>query len=318
MMLAAILFAAGLALSAFFSGSETGMYRVSRIRLVLDGLQGGWTARGMVWLLNHSAVFVATALVGNNLANYVTSLAIVLAVQATFNGGASAELLCTILATPIIFVMGELLPKFLFYNAPYRLLKVARPGLLFFTALFLPISTLLGLLARVLRSITGETPFRVRLGMARRELEQVLREGHEAGILAGSQRTLAQNVFEVGNQPAVRFGVPLSRLAIIDAPADRDAARAAARRQGHPIVLVRGRKKISGFVLYAELLRLPEGELTTQDVVRAKVSDKHLSVLLRLYESGSDVAILTDTKGQDQSFVTRRQLLLPLLAAGPS
>jgi len=30
------------------------------------------------------------------------------------------------------------------------------------------------------------------------------------------------------------------------------------------------------------------------------------------------VAILTDTKGQDQSFVTRRQLLLPLLAAGPS
>jgi len=37
MMLAAILFLIGVSLSAFFSGSETGLYRVSRTRLVLDG-----------------------------------------------------------------------------------------------------------------------------------------------------------------------------------------------------------------------------------------------------------------------------------------
>lgn len=314
MTLAIVLFLTGLALSAFFSGSETGMYRVSRIRVVLDGLSGGWAARGLVWLLNNSAVFIATALVGNNLANYLTSLAIVLAVQASFHGGASSELLGTILMTPVIFVLGELLPKFLFYHAPYRLLTLARPLLLFFTLLFLPVSLLLGLLARGLRYLTGETPFHVRLGMARRELEQVLREGHEAGILAGSQRTLAQNVFEIGNQSAVRFGVPLSRLATIDAGDDRQLARAAARRQGHPIVLVRRGKSIVGFLLYADLLneQLPPEPLP---VVKASASDKHLSVLLRLYEAGSDVAVLTDRDGKTRSVVTRRQLLLPLMTA---
>lgn len=317
MMLALALFLTGLALSAFFSGSETGMYRVSRIRVVLDGLSRGWAARGLVWLLNHSTVFIATALVGNNLANYVTSLAIVLGVQASLSGSASAELLGTILMTPVVFVFGELLPKFLFYHAPYRLLSYTRPVLLFFTVLFLPVSLLLGLLARALRYLTGETPFHVRLGMARRELEQVLREGHEAGILAGSQRALANNVFEIGNQPAVRFGVPLSRLATVDEGDDRDAAKSAARRQGHPIVLVRRHKKIAGFLLFADLLN-EQRDVEPSPVVDALATDKHMSVLLRLYETGSEVAVLTDRDGTVRSVVTRRQLLLPLLTAGSS
>ena len=63
------LFVFGLVLSGFFSGTETGMYRVSRTRLVLDALGGSWLARGMIWLLNYPTIFVATALVGNNLAN---------------------------------------------------------------------------------------------------------------------------------------------------------------------------------------------------------------------------------------------------------
>ena len=56
-------------------------YRATRLRLVLDALGGDPISRGLVWLTNHPAVFVATTLVGNNLANYVTSLAIVIGTQ---------------------------------------------------------------------------------------------------------------------------------------------------------------------------------------------------------------------------------------------
>ena len=115
MIVAGLLFLLGLSLSAFFSGSETGFYRVSRTRLVLDGLSGSKMARWMIWLLNHPAIFVATTLVGNNLANYVTSLAIVMGVAIWFGVGSSAELLGPIFLTPIVFVLGELLPKYLFY-----------------------------------------------------------------------------------------------------------------------------------------------------------------------------------------------------------
>ena len=71
----------GLLLSAFFSGSETGFYRATRLRLVLDALGGDRIARALVWLGNRPMLFVATILVGNNLANYLTSLAVVIAVS---------------------------------------------------------------------------------------------------------------------------------------------------------------------------------------------------------------------------------------------
>ena len=75
------LFAAGLALSAFFSGAETGFYRVQRLRLVLDGMSGNWLASGLLALANRPSLYVATTLIGNNVANYMTSLAIVLSVN---------------------------------------------------------------------------------------------------------------------------------------------------------------------------------------------------------------------------------------------
>ena len=133
LLLSSLLFLLGLVMSAFFSGSETGLYRVSRTRLVLDGLDGSWAARALIWLLNHPTLFVATALVGNNLANFLTSFALVLAIGSTFTHSATAELIGPILMTPIVFVFGELLPKYWFFHAPYRLLTIIRPILLLAT-----------------------------------------------------------------------------------------------------------------------------------------------------------------------------------------
>ena len=312
MIVASLLFLLGLSLSAFFSGSETGFYRVSRTRLVLDGLSGSKTARWMIWLLNHPAIFVATTLVGNNLANYVTSLAIVMGVAAWFGVGSSAELLGPILLTPIVFVFGELLPKYFFYHAPYRLLTAARPPLLLTTVLLSPVSLILGLLGRALQKITGQTPFRLRLVMARGELEQVLKHGYEAGILVAGQRSLAQRLYEVGSEPAISFGVPADRLAIVSAPIDVNAAQNEARRHNHPLILVKDEDGISGFLWYADLCG-ENPNLKCQPVLNGRTEDRHLRLLLNLYDSGGEIAILRDEKSEIRGVVTRRQLLQPLM-----
>ncbi|MGB7345104.1 MAG: DUF21 domain-containing protein [Pirellulaceae bacterium] len=312
MMFAAILFLVGLGLSAFFSGTETGLYRVSRTRLVLDGLSGSRAAKGLVWLLNHPAIFVATMLVGNNVANYLASFAIVTAVAVMFHGSATAELIGPVLMTPIVFVLGELLPKSLFYQAPYRLLSAVRPFVLLATILFAPISLVLGLLGNLLRLITGQTPFQLRLAMARSELDQVLQAGEEAGILVAGQRSLAQKLFQVGNQPAVMFGVQPDRLPIIEGPVDVIAAAHQARRKNHPIVLVRRSGRIVGYLRYADLC-LAQPMSTPRSVIRGHMNDRHLKTLLRLYDAASDVAILFDDGGEMRYVVTRRQLLQALV-----
>lgn len=312
MILAVVLFLIGLILSAFFSGSETGLYRVPRTRLVLDGLSGSFGARGMICLVNRPAVFVATTLVGNNVANYLTSFAIVRGVASLSGAGPKAELIGPMLMTPLVFVLGELLPKYFFYHAPYRLLLAVRPMLLTMTVLFLPISMLLGLLGSLLSWLTGQTPFKYRLAMARGELDQLLKAGHEAGILAAGQRSLAQNIFEIGNQAAVSFGVPPERLAMVEAPVDPATAAHQARRRNHPIVLVRETGRIIGYLRYADLCA-GEPRVDLNPVIRGRVSDRHLRILLRLYDAGSEVAVLFDEGGDVRNVVTRRQLLQPLV-----
>ncbi|KAA5544670.1 DUF21 domain-containing protein [Roseiconus nitratireducens] len=312
MLFAALLFLFGLVLSAFFSGSETGLYRVSRTRLVLDGLGGSRGARMMIWLLNHPTIFVATALVGNNLANFLTSFALVLAIGTWFGSSPTAELLGPILMTPIVFVFGELLPKYWFFHAPYRLLSVIRPVLLLATVLFLPVSMLLALLAFTLHALTGQTPFRLRLAMARGELAQVLRAGEEAGILQAGQRSLAQQLFEIGNQLAVSFAVPLSRLAEVDLPIDPTTATTQARRQNHPVILVRRRTRIVGYLRYSDLV-LADAKVEIHPVIRVPLTERHLPTLLKLYDAGTDVALLCDERGDARSVVTRRQLIQPMI-----
>jgi putative hemolysin len=306
------IFLIGLIFSGFFSGTETGMYRVSRIRLLLDALDGSWLSRGMLWLLNHPAIFVATALVGNNLANFCVSFGIVRTVANSIGGGASAELMGTVLTTPLVFVLGELFPKYIFYNAPYRLLYALRPFILFVTVLFSPISSLLGLLGNALSALTGEAPFQTRLAMQRTELEQVLREGHEAGVIAGGQRALAQNIFETGNEPAIRFGVPMDRLAIVKTPIDISAAKSESRRKSNPIVLVKRRNRIIGCLQFAKLEAQSDPSL--ESVIECHQDEIHLRVLLKLYEAGSEVAILLDNAGKPCRIVTRQQLLQSFLS----
>ena len=55
-----LLLISGLALSALFSGSEIGFYRIPRVRLRLDALEGDVVARGLLWLTNYPTLFVAT------------------------------------------------------------------------------------------------------------------------------------------------------------------------------------------------------------------------------------------------------------------
>lgn len=324
MIVAGILFLIGMASSAFFSGTETGMYRVSRTRLVLDALGGSRVARGLVLLLNHPTYFVATALVGNNLANYAASSAIVLAVGlwaspiAGDQIAGSMELMATIAITPFVFVLGELVPKHVFYRAPYRSISVAGPILLAAAVLLSPLAFVLSLLGRLLQRATGQTPFRLRLMMNRGQLDRVLRDGAEAGILEASQRELATRLFEIGDKSAMSFAVPSSRFAVVDTVDgdsknfDRKEARHRARRQNHSIILVRHRGKIIGYSHYGDLLN-QQTTPVIHPVLHAITDDRHLRLLLRMYDNEREVAVLHDDRGRVRGIVTRRQLVSPIV-----
>jgi len=312
---------AGLFLSAFFSGMETGFYRATRAKLVLDAKGGDHVARGLVWLTNHASLFVATTLVGNNLANYLTSLAIVIGTQALIQSeGHTAELLAPLMLAPVLFVYGELLPKNLFLQAPNRLLRRGGPVFLGFLVISFPISVILWGLSRLLARLVGESPEEVRLTLARRELQKVLEEGHEAGIIHPAQWRLAGRLFAEAKQPISQFVRPLTQLPRARSGMNKEDVLGLARRYQISVVPVEAPGGDGGPVGYVRVIELG---LSGSDEVgpvhrllEIPESITHLNALTRMQTADESLAAVVDSRGEMIGIVTADALREPLLGSG--
>lgn len=306
----------GALLSALFSGSETGFYRVTRFRLVLDGLEGDLVSRLLLRLTNQPALFVATLLIGNNAANYLVSLGIVLLVKTIWGDSQAVELTATVLLSPLVFVYCEFLPKQLFFHAPNRLLRRSGPVLLLFTFVLAPIAAILWALGWLLERLVGQTPLRVKLTLARQELEEVLEEGEEAGILYSVQRNLAQRLFSNASQDVVSYATPLHRMTAVRIGADKGTVLRLARRQGTHVIPIRDAhgEAIVGYVRVIDLLLDPAKTIQQPlPLLRLRRTESHLTALLMMKAEKADMALVEDLKGHPIALLSIDQLLDPLL-----
>jgi putative hemolysin len=316
MITALVVFVLGLCGSAFFSGTETGFYRVPRVRLRLDALASDRLAQALWWLVDRPALFVATALLGNNLANYMVSLAIVIGASALELGGPWVELTATVLLAPLVFVFGESLPKQLFYEAPYYLLRRGGPLFLLFSVLFAPFSLFFWGMSKLIERFGGRSHQQVKLTLARRELQSVLEEGHAVGLLWPAQRQLAQGLFAVANEPAAKFAVPPQRLPHVRLGMSKSEILRLARRHQLaelPVEEPLGRRKLIGYVCVAEV-KLEEGDevRSVHPLIDIPYHEPHIVALVRLHEAGETMARLVDPAGQVVGLVTAHWLREPL------
>ncbi len=320
MTLVLLLFAVGLTLSAFFSGSETGFYRVTRVRLAIEALGGQRVSRALLWLANQPTLFVATALVGNNLANYLVSLSVVMASQRLFpTGGTSVDILSPIVIAPILFVCGELLPKNLFFDAPNRLLKRCAPPLLACTVLFAPVTILLWALGRGLELLTKASPQQLRLTLARRELAELIAEGHEAGILRPVQESLAQAMLAVAGQPVKSFALPAGRAVRVTTTMSKSDVLRIAQRHKRTLLPVedpRQKRQLVGYLRVVDLYLDDSPELPgPKPLVTLRENQSYLSALRILNHADDPLGHVVARDGSTVGFVTGRELRLALLRA---
>ncbi len=311
-----ILLALGVFLSAFFSGNETGFYRASRVRIVMAGLDGDRISRSLLKLVNNPTWFVATTLIGNNVANYLTSLAVVLISSYVWNSSA-VEMLLPIVLSPVLFVYGELLPKSLFYQAPNLLLRFCAPLFLFFSVLFAPAAAFLWVMGKFLERLIGQSPETVRLALARKELQQVLEDSLEAGILKPTQRQLAQSFFLVASNPVNEICIPITRVRAVKHTATRTAVLKLAQRRRLPEIPIyqNERHQLIGYVRTVDLLLKEPGDesLTVRPLIEIKASELMGEAVLQMQSARVPLAKVVNDSGATIGLLTLDLLTNPLL-----
>lgn len=310
---------AGVFLSACFSGSETGFYRATRLRLALDAFHGGLVSKMLLWLSNRPSMFVATTLVGNNLANYLVSLAVVMASGVLFgNSSRMAELVTPVLFTPVLFVYGELLPKYVFLHAPNLMLRWVGPLLAVCFVLFLPVSALLWWLNRLLQRLTGPQPEELRWTLAGQDLSRLFEEGGEAGILVPAQRRLARGITALSDRPIGEAVRSLAAVPRARANMSRADVLGLARRYRIAVVPVEsseGPRRLVGYVRVSDLALSSEDRLApVRPLLRLPTSTTYLAALARMQNEKEELAEVDD-QGEPLGIVHAEDLRARLLAA---
>ena len=245
--------------SAIFSGSETGFYSLSRLRIAAEARRGSITARMIDFLVRSPSGFLITLLVGNNLClELLTHLTEDEVSSWPLLPPMGLEVTVTLLLTPLLFLFGELFPKDLFRRRPRRLLGALAPILALSRLVFLPVVLPLQGISWALERMLGVRPRDLERALGRERLLEVMREGAREGVLAPEAQELAFNAIELRSRTVSEVLVPWADLEVLDLSEDPALLRERVAASGYSrLPVIDGAaagKPIVGYLFQLDLL----------------------------------------------------------------
>ncbi|MBN2456009.1 MAG: DUF21 domain-containing protein [Sedimentisphaerales bacterium] len=216
-----------ISLAGFYSGSETGMYQLSRLRLRLGVEKKKWSYRLLGKCLSDSPGMLLSLLLGTNLANYFATSIITYIFLQTVDSEYTAQILTTALAAPLLFVFSELIPKNIFFYRADSLMPYVAPLIYTSDKLFkiCGIAPLLKLISGLFGRLVGLShSSKTALSSAQsRQAKGIFHETREEGVLSAVQNDMIGRILGIPGIHVWSVMIPINKVKTIDIGSDRKA-----------------------------------------------------------------------------------------------
>jgi putative hemolysin len=219
-----LIFALLVVLAGLFAGTETGLYRLSRLRLRLGVEKKHLKYILLGRCLHDGPGLLLSLLIGTNLSHYLATSIVTWVLLTVVSTEHMAEIITTALTAPFLFVFAELIPKNIFFYRSDSLMPYMAPVLYIFHK-FLSLCgvvPVLKFIATFFARLAGSAyASKTAISSAQRHTVQAfLYETQEEGILSSVQTDIVNRLVKVSSVRLKSVMIPLDKVKTIDINSD--------------------------------------------------------------------------------------------------
>ena len=317
-----------LVVSSFFSGSETALFSLSRIKREAMQSRNDPADRAVLRLLENPRRLMVTIILCNELVNVAISTIMAgLGEHAAVRFGEHRPAIVIVatagITVPLLVLVGDMTPKTMALKLADRWARLCARPLEWFAWLFAAPRFLIRLISDVLLNLVGGRPVTPQQGIREEEFRALVDVGEQEGEVENAERKLIHNVFEFGDRTVFEVMTAADKVFALpfETPLGRIVEAVSKSRYSRVPVYRRGPGKQAGNnivgVLYAkDLVGYAHGHLeghSLQDLLRAPFFIPRSTKCDRLFREFQrrkiHLALVVDEYGRLIGLITMEDLL---------
>ena len=305
------------ALSAYFSATETAFSTFNRLKLRTLAESGDKRARLALNVAEEYDRLLSTILVGNNIVNILlTTVATLFFADLIAHSESLATTVSTIVTTVVVLIFGEISPKSLAKQYADGFVMATAPLLRFITWILWPINQVFAgwkWLMNLVFKTKGEDT------VTEEELLFFLEEAEEDGTMGEQESELIRSVIAFNDKVAQDILIPRVNVAGVPADATSEELAEIFLETGYSRLPVyeESLDHIVGVVYHKDYYVRAEEHPTPTDLMKPALyippTMKIRLLLKKLQEAHSHIAIVADEYGGIQGIVTMEDILEELV-----
>lgn len=303
-----------LALSAFFSSSETAMVTVNKIRVRNLADAGLSSAVVLSKILDNQPKMLSAILIGNNIVNLSASSLMTVIVTKAF--GDRFVGIATGVLTLLVLLFGEITPKttatlyaetiaLRFAKPIYALMQVLTPVIFIVNKMSLTVLMVLHI-----------DPNKKQDAITEDELRTIVEVSHEEGVIESDEKKMIYNVFDFGDSVAKDIMVPRIDMTFVDVGATYEEVISVFREEKYTRypVFEETTDNVIGIINIKDLLLAEPGQnFCLRDYLREPLYTyefkKTTELMVELRKTQNNIAIVLDEYGATAGLITLEDML---------
>lgn len=302
-----------LILSSIFSSTEIAYLTANKIKIEIRARKNKYSAKLAQYFVKHPTDFFTTILISNNIVNisFASIFSIIAAETFKLN-----EFYILILSTVLLLFFGELIPKYLARESADKLLNLFIIPIRFFSIFLFPVVKIFSLLSASILNRNQAKSENILHLFDRDDINDLIDESAEAGIVDEVQSNILRNVVEFGNQKVYEAMKPRTEIVGIDIDSDMKTVYKKFVESGYSklIVFEETLDDIKGVIIAYDLFKRPNDiRSILRPIIFVPETKKSIDMLNEFLAKHVSIAVVVDEFGGTAGIVTVEDILEEVL-----